>query len=241
MDTVTSRDVFIIGNQAIENGQAPTSTAYGINIDYQTTGSLTNLYIKNNSCVDNQGTKTQTRGISLNTSGATYSNIVVDGNTCVGNSVSDFFSNLSAVIFKDAGNVGFTGTTTIPFLYPTATTQLQFWADNIPASSGTVFANDGASSRGFVMPRAGYFRAIYAKGNAACTAGSCTFQTRVNGTANSLNATINTTNSTFAITQDALRTRSFAAGDYIQVAYVSDASFLPAGTTDFNIVVEVVY
>lgn len=241
ISNATASEILVTNNQCIENGQNPTSTSYGINVYYLTGGTVNGLYIKNNVCVDNQSVKTQTRGISLATTGTTFSNVSVDGNYCKGNSVSDYFSNLPITLFKDAGNIGFTGSSTIPFLYPTSTNQFQFWADNIPASSGTVYANDGASGRGFVMPRAGYLRSISVKANAACTAGSCTFQTRVNGVNISFNATINTTNSTYVINQSALRANNLTAGDYIQVAYVSDASFAPAGTTDYNIIVEVVY
>ena len=234
-------EILIIGNQSIENGQSPIATSYGISVDYQTGGSVTGLFIKNNICIDSQTSKTQTRGISLVTSGSTYSYVVVDGNSCIGNSVSDLYSNLPITFFKDAGNVGFSGSDSVGFLYPTTTVQLQFWIDNVPASSGVQKTNDGASGRGFVMPRNGYFRAISVKGNAPCTAGSLTFQTRVNGSANNLNATINTINTTFSITSDSLRARSFLAGDLIEVYYVSDASFAPSGTTDYNIVLEVVY
>lgn len=93
-----------------------------------------------------------------------------------------------------------------------------------------------------VMPFAGSILGISVLGNAACTVDSANFEPTINGVdATGLDALIDTTNTTEAYDTTPKDTAGciFAAGANIGCHVTTLAGFLPAGTTDYIILVVV--
>lgn len=243
-DTVNPLVGLIVeGNIAVECGQSPSSTSYGFAFEGTAAATVDQILLIGNIAIDNQVVKTQVRGISFGASG-TFSNVVISGNFTKGNTADNVMgTSLQTSTTTFGFNPGFSGSS-YAGSYPTSVQRLQFWTDNLPQSSGTVTLSDGFSGRGYQIPRAGYIRSMAVKSNAPITAGNVTFQLSVNGVINSnFNTVLNTTNPTFLLTNQNIQTVAniLAAGDMITVTCVGDASLLPNGSADFDVVVEVVY
>lgn len=238
-NTASQIGLSIVGCKAIECGQAPASTSYGFAFECGAGCTIDQVVLEGNHAIDNQAVKTQTRGISFGASG-TVSNVIYGGNFCKGNTVDIYpGTSLQLTSYTKGWNVGPTGA---HMSYAHSINRLEFYYTNLPASSGTVMLTGNGSTRGYVMPRAGYLRSLFVRGSQTTTAGNATFQVRVNGTINSsFNTQINTTNPTFLLTEAYIQANPFNAGDVITVSAVGDANLAPSGTTSFDACVEVVY
>jgi len=236
-----ARNWVVTGNLSIENGQdAGSSTRYGYAFELAGGTTLDVLVFTGNVAADNQGVATQVRGVSFSNNG-TISHATVVGNTAKGHA-NDF--NYGTCLQTATATLGpndfLTGSAAFACAAPTAH-RLNFWTDNIPAGAGVTSLNDGLSGRGYVMPRAGYVKSQCSKSNAAVTAGSVTFQPRKNNANFTSNVTHDAAAGTFAQRDETPQTQTFAAGDVITCVFTSTAGLLPAGTDDFDVVVEVVY
>jgi hypothetical protein len=172
--------------------------------------------------------------------------MTVIGNSAKGNTV-DFLAgaSLDLTTLTRAENIGFSSAAnTLNFTWPTNVQRLEFLAENVPASAVSVaMTRDGTTTRGYVMTRAGCIRGVTIKGNAAITAGTLTVLLRINGTPNGTFNVVLTSGATATInsSETNIRVGTFVKGDVITLTYSTDAGFLPAATTDYDGVVEVMF
>lgn len=248
----TTSGYTITGNSILNPGQLG-SQAYGINIDPNAGTTVQGLTIYGNTVIDNQGTPTATRGISFGENG-TIRDVNYGGNTLINkNNTSTFVpiyegAALSAVTRNRGANTTLsTSSSNKDTPYAQSGHYVGFIAMNVPASAGTTNAvlGTGTGRTTFYAPKAGFIRLVQVSGSAAVTAGTATFQVKKNGTAiSAFNVTMDSV--TYPTTQTVsqppnISTYSFAAGDAITVTYTSDGSFAPAGTTDYDVTLELVY
>ena len=228
----------ITGNSAIENGQNPSSTSYGFAFENVAGSYTSEVVLSNNIAIDNQAIKTQSRGISFGESGQ-INNIYIDGNYCKGNTLDMY---LGPSIQLSTTTFGWNPQFNSVAGYPTTVRNGYFWADTPVASSGTIVCSDGVGSLGYMIPRNGYIRSVAVSSTTPVTAGSITFQLRVNGVINSdFNVTLDTTNPSFNITTVPMIQDAIAVGDVITIQYAANSSYAPSGVANFNVVVEFAY
>lgn len=239
-DTVTpARNWNITGNHAIENGQdAGQSTRYGFAFEPSAGATIDHCTFTGNEAVDNQGVHTQQRGVSFGGTGS-CTNFTLTGNSALGHAndyvASAILDHTTAVIGQNNFTTGDQAMWAAPAM---GAYRLHFWINNVPAGASTSLS-DGLSGRGYVMPRAGYVRTQYVRATAAVTAGQISFLPRKNG--GGLSSNITMTTGTYAVVDEATKRQTFAAGDIITCIFSSTAGLLPAGTDNFDVVVEVVY
>jgi hypothetical protein len=234
--SLTASGLDILGNVCDDNGQVASSTSYGIAFEGTASATVDGVTVVGNTC-RNQG-----RGISFGTNG-TFSNVVIGYNNCKSNTVDyNAGASLQTTTLVKGFNLGTAGSGSNALTYPNQIHRLNFSVDNLVQNATTALTPQGASARGFVMPEAGYIRRMYVKGNDACTAGSCTFQPLKNAVANAnFNCVIDTTDTTTDSVTQAIFNQTFAAGDVFTAQAVANATFAPTGTTDYDVVLEVVY
>lgn len=239
--TGTGRNWIVTGNNAIENGQdAVAATRYGFAFE-QTAGTIIDgCNFVGNIARDTQGAPTQARGFSWSSVG-TISNLLVTGNIGLGHASDyNYGSSIEQTSVVIGPNAGLTGSALF-FTPAQAAHRLNFWTDNAAAGAGVTSLSDGLSGRGYVMPRAGYVVTQASRATAAVTAGSITFAPRKNGSNFTSNLTHDAAAGTFAQTDETPRAKAFVAGDIITCIFTSTGGLLPAGTNDFDVVVDVVY
>lgn len=227
-------NVSLLGNQCHRNGQLASSTSYGIAIELTAACTLDGMIANGNNCT-NQG-----RGISFSSNG-TVSHAIVLGNICRNNTAdTNYGTSLETATATLGPNDGASGSSMFFDAAPAAH-RLHFWADNIAAGAAVTNLSDGLSGRGYLMPRAGYVKCQSSHSSAAVTAGSATFSPRKNGSNFTSSVTHDATAASYAQRDETPQQQTFAAGDMITCIYTSTAGLLPAGTNDFDVVVEVVY
>lgn len=228
----------VTGNQAIENGQSPSSTSYGFAFEGTTSATVDQVIISNNIAIDNQGVKTQGRGISFGTNG-TFSNVMMDQNFTKGNTADlNLGASLDLTTFTYGPHVGF-DSGTLNVAGGQGRQSLRFWVNGPAAGAGVTLLSDGLSGRGMIMPKAGYLLGIYVKSSAAVTGASIIFFPRKNGS--NFGSGLSVSSGTYNTQEETFQSNRFAAGDIITCVYSSTAGFLPTGTDNFDVTVVVVY
>ncbi len=92
-----------------------------------------------------------------------------------------------------------------------------------------------------VAPWPGSIVGMTVRGSAACTAGSATFTVTVNGTLGTLQAIINTSDSSFVYASQSPGIDTFTAGQGLSFSVTTSSGFLPAGSTEYFAVMFVLF
>jgi len=101
-------------------------------------------------------------------------------------------------------------------------------------------AGVSASPAAVVMPRAGSLTAIGTRFGGTITAGTLTMSARVSGSGQTLSAVLDASTQQSSATQ-AVGIDTFEAGDNMHATYTTSADFLPSGTYDVNVILEITY
>ncbi|NIT59330.1 MAG: hypothetical protein GWN00_24840 [Aliifodinibius sp.] len=114
----------------------------------------------------------------------------------------------------------------------------QFWQQNVAASQSAVAINASISTNSeYTMELDGSVIGIAIASNAARTAGTLTVDATVNGTATSLQAILDGSNTTYHYATQLPEADTFSAGDRLGVDITTDGSWTP---TTADIVVTVI-
>lgn len=237
----TMEKFLIADNVVSENGQNGGGQPYGIHFlgSDGTSAVFRHITITGNHMTDYQGAgATQYWGLKFRK--GTFDQILVDGNFFYGNKTSAYNATDAPTNITWGTNFGYSPpTAAVPQVR-----QYHFFVSNVLANQASSVWLDNeiaTGSQGIAMPKAGSIRGVYAKLGADITAGTLTIIPKKNATNPTPNLSMTSTDGSAASVEWDAGTYAFAAGDFLGMAYTSDANLLPTGSSELWVTMEVEY